>query len=106
MGTFEKKLLQTGLLLLAGCGLKYDEGQIERGRLNCKYQDLCGNLGAMGYEDVNACISDAEAQTYDEAQCPGYSSKVMDECLDAYQKAIDANDCAATFEEVCVVCTG
>lgn len=92
------------LVLLLACAPDYSEGQVQRGSLNCQWMDTCGQLALLNYDTVDACIAAAEAQEYDDKQCPNYSSKAMNTCLDAYEKAIEAKDCEADFNEVCTVC--
>ena len=89
---------------LLACGPDYAEGQVQRGTLNCAWMEVCGQLELLHYVSVDDCVAAAEAQQYDESQCPNYSSKAMDACLSAYQSAIDAKDCGATFESACQVC--
>jgi hypothetical protein len=91
------------LLALAGC-LSYESGQAQRGELNCRWLDTCGELDAVGYDGVDSCVDAAGAQPYDDDDCPTFDAAAMRACLDAYQDAIDAADCTATFAEVCQVC--
>lgn len=95
------------LLWLVACGPEFEEGQIERGQLNCQLQDICGNLDAMGYDAVGDCEAASAAQSYNEdALCPEYRPDQMKKCLNAYEDAIEARDCAADFTRTCDVCSG
>jgi len=92
------------MLWLLACGPDYSEGQIERGSLNCQILDICGQLEILHYESVDACVQDAEAQTYPASQCPNYVPARMRDCLSAYQDAIDAKDCETDLTVFCDVC--
>ena len=80
------------ILLLLGC-LSYEDGQVERGALNCELLDACGELDGLGFESVDSCAESAAAQNYDDADCASYSQSQMKACLDAYEQAIEAVDC-------------
>lgn len=91
------------ILHLLGC-LTWSEGQIERGRLNCERLEACDGLVALGYPDVAACTAAAEAQPYDDADCPGYTSAAMNLCLDAWRDAVAEPDCDTDLTMVCDIC--
>ena len=95
-----------GALLLVGC-VKYEEGQAEVGTLACQLHAACGSLATLGYDDVDACVSDATHQKW--MNCPEYSADSMQKCIDAWQAAVDDEACGveATPPSLCVaVCGG
>jgi hypothetical protein len=93
------------MVVLGACGPGYSEGQVERGRLNCELQEVCGNLSLLGYDTLADCQAAAEAQDYDEEKlCPKYYPSQMRECLDAYETAIEEKDCDADLGRVCDTC--
>lgn len=92
------------LPLLAACGPDYAESQVEVGRQNCRLMDACGGLESIGYT-LDECIAAAEAQDFDEeAQCPDYVPRQMQECLDAWADAVALDQCDADLSDVCRVC--
>lgn len=84
------RALTLAAVLLAGC-VKYEEGQAEVGTLACQLHDVCGSLPTLGYDDVDACITDATHQDW--LDCPGYSAEIMQKCVDAWQAAVDDEAC-------------
>lgn len=92
------------LILLIGC-LSYEEGQLERGRLNCELAELCGTLDTVfGYDSVDACVAQVERQEWSEENCPSYSPGQMQDCIEAYEVAIADQDCEADLKTICMVC--
>lgn len=91
------------LLFVIGC-LSYEEGQAERGALNCELADVCGELATFGFADADECKTASAAQPYDAEDCEDYDAGSMAACLDAYDAAIKAKDCEADFTDACNVC--
>lgn len=92
-----------GLLLLGGC-LSYEDGQRQRGALNCELLDTCGELEDLGYDDVAACKETAAAQVVNEDDCPAFDPEQMSQCLTAYREAVSGAACGVDFSEICQVC--
>ncbi len=100
---------RAALVLLTGLGgcLKYEEGMAEQGTLACQLHDACGSLATLGYDTVDECVTDATNQEW--IACQDYSEQHMQACVDAWQAAVDGNDCGAEDDPpaVCAtVCTG
>jgi hypothetical protein len=91
------------LVGLVGCS-DYATGQRQRGELNCELLDVCGSLETLGYPGLAACKQAANEQEFSDDDCPDFDASAMAACLDAYEAAIDAADCAADLTEVCAVC--
>ena len=91
--------------LLVGC-LKYDEGRAEEGELACRLREACDTLEAVGYDDVDACITSATGQEWRE--CPGYSEERLQESLDAWEAAVEEPDCSLSEDppDVCAQVCG
>lgn len=93
-------------VLFAGC-IEYEDGQVEQGTLACQLHGSCDSLVLLGYDTVDECVADATHQDW--LDCPDYSAERMQECIDAWQAAVDAADCAVDSEppSVCAqVCVG
>jgi hypothetical protein len=91
------------VVALSGC-LSYEDGQAQRGGLNCQLLEACGELDTYGFDDVDACTASAESQPYDAADCKDYDAGEMRRCIAAYEDAVAAKDCEADFTDVCAVC--
>lgn len=92
-------------VLLVGC-LKYEEGRAEEGEIACRLREVCDTLEAVGYADVDTCITGATGQEW--GDCPGYSEERLQECLDAWEAAVEAKDCALSEDppDVCAQVCG
>ena len=91
------------ILFLLGC-LSYEDGQVQRGELNCELLDVCGELDGLGFDSVDACAESAASQNYDEDACANYSASQMKACIHAYEDAVVSEDCEADLVDVCQVC--
>ena len=89
--------------LILAC-VSYEEGQARVGGLSCELAEACGTLDTFGYDDVDACVEHAEAQPWDEANCPEYDAAKMSECIDAYETAVAEADCEWAPGDECQVC--
>lgn len=94
------------LLLLVGC-VTYEEGRAAEGEAACRLREACGQLADVGYDDVDACITAATHQDW--VACDDYSAERMQGCLDAWEAAVSAEDCAVLADppDLCAaVCAG
>ena len=93
------------LLVATGC-LTYEEGREAEGEAACRLRDECNLLGEVGYDDAADCIAEATSQQW--PVCDAYQAERMQECLDAWDAAIDDAACDVLREppEVCAKVCG
>ena len=91
------------ILFLLGC-IEYEEGMAEQGALHCKLLDVCGELAAVGYENVDDCISDAESQSWIACERSAYDAEDMQACVDGWEAAVESKTCDANPAECASVC--
>lgn len=94
------------LWALMGC-LAYEDGRAAEGEAACRLREVCDQLAEVGYSDVDTCITAATNQDW--VACDDYAAERMQGCLDAWETAIDAADCAVLADppDLCAaVCAG
>ncbi len=94
------------LWALWGC-LAYEDGRAAEGEAACRLREACDQLAPIGYDHVDACITAATNQDW--VDCDGYSERRMQECVEAWESAVEAESCELLTDppDVCAqVCGG